>query len=213
MVHREVAQHACLNLDFLRIGFPLHFVAGNQFFLRHHAEALKHLDALGVEVALKDFRARLLHVEAAFLCLCHPLVAVAVAVESDGFAGLDVIAQDVDDGMEGGVVLCALKLLGGLGDACVNAFLEAEECLCHCGVQCYHRTGAVRLRTHGTELKAVAGEGERTGAVAVGVVDEQFGNLGDVHLHALLAVHGEDILPVRLLDVVEEFAHLFAEER
>ena len=58
----------------------------------------------------------------------------------------------------------------------------------------------------------VAGEGEGRGAVAVGVVDEELGNLRNVELHALFARHGSERVG-RLCDAVEEFTHLFAQER
>ena len=56
-------------------------------------------------------------------------------------------------------------------------------------------------------------EGEGRRAVAVGVVDEQFGYLGYVELHALLARHAEQGVVVALLDVVEQLAQLLAQER
>ena len=213
MVHREVAKHTGLNLNLLRIGLPLHLVACLQLLLCHHAETLEHLDALLVKVALEDLRARLLHIESALLGLDDPLVAVAVAVEADGLAGLDVVAQHVDDGVELGAVLSAGKLLLKLGNLGVDTLLEVNESLSHGTVQGNHGTGAVSLRTHGAELEAVACKGEGRRAVAVGIVDEQFGNLRDVHLQSLLASHSEDIVHVGLLDVVEQFAHLLAEER
>ena len=105
---REVAQHAGLNLNLLGVGLPFHFVAGLQFFLRHHAETLKHLYAFSVEIAFEDFRARLLYVETSLGGFLHPLIAVAIAVEANRFAGLDVLAQYVDDGVEFGGVASAL---------------------------------------------------------------------------------------------------------
>src|SRR5574344_21804 len=56
MVHAQVAHHTCLYLDNLGIGLPLHFVAGFQFLLGHHVEALKHLDAALVQITLEDYR-------------------------------------------------------------------------------------------------------------------------------------------------------------
>ena len=132
----------------------------------------------------------------------HPLVAVAVAVETDGAAGLDVFAQHVDDGMEHGAVLCACQLLLKLRNAGVDTLLEVGEGLSHGTVQRYHRTGTVGFRTYGTELEAVAREGEGRGAVTVGIVDEDFWNLRDVHLHALLTCHRKDITDIGSLNMV-----------
>ena len=64
-----------------------------------------------------------------------------------------------------------------------------DQCLSNGTIERYHSAGTVGLATHGTELEAVAREGERRRAVAVGVVDEQFGNLRDVEFHSLLAIH------------------------
>ncbi len=160
MVHRQVAQHAGLNLNLLGVGLPFHLVAGLELLLGHHTQALEHLDALLVEVALEDLRAGLLDVESALGSLQHPFVAVAVAVEADGLTGLDILAQHVDDGVEGGRVLCTLQLLLELRNLGIHTLLEADECLGNGAVQGNHGAGTVGLGTNGTELEAVAGEGE-----------------------------------------------------
>ena len=72
---------------------------------------------------------------------------------------------------------------------------------------------AVVRRAGRAELELVAREGERRRTVAVGVVDEQLRDFGDVHLVSLLASHGEEIVGIRSLDVVEQFGELLAEER
>ena len=91
--------------------------------------------------------------------------------------------------MVGGIVASALELLLKLRNAGVDALLEVDEGFGYCTVEGYHRAGTVGLATHGTELEAVAGEGEGRSAVAVGVVNQQFGNLRDVHLEMAFAIH------------------------
>ena len=113
--------------------------------------------------------------------------------------------------MELGTVVRASELLLELRDAGVDALLEVDEGLGHSTVEGYHRTGTVGLRTYGTELEAVASEGEGRRTVTIGIVDEQLRNLGDVHLQPLFASHGEEVL-VSLLNVVEQFADLLAKE-
>ena len=98
MVHGQVAHHTGLDLYLLGVGLPLHLVASLELVLLHHAHALEHLDGCWVEIALEDLRTALLAVESALGSLFHPLVAVTVAVETDRLAGLDVLANDVDDG-------------------------------------------------------------------------------------------------------------------
>ena len=84
--------------------------------------------------------------------LMYWLLAVAVAVEADGLARLDVLADDLEDGG-----YFRLTLL----DEGVHLVLEVHELFGHGGVEGNHRAGAVGLGTHGAELEAVAREGER----------------------------------------------------
>ena len=160
VVHGEIAQHAGLNLDLLRVGLPFHLVAGLQLLLGHHAQTLEHLNTFFVEITLKDLRARLLHIESSLLCFHHPFVAVAVTVEADGLTGLDIFAQYVDDGVILSTVFCASELLLELRNLSIHTFLEVGQSLGHSTVQGDHGAGAVSLGTYGTELKAVTGEGE-----------------------------------------------------
>ncbi len=74
------------------------------FLLCHHTEALEHTDAVLVEITLEDDGAGSFCVQPTLGCFCLPRVAVAVAIEADGLAHLDVLAEDVDDGVVGGVV-------------------------------------------------------------------------------------------------------------
>ena len=106
-----------------------------------------------------------------------------------------------------------LKILYCLFYAGIYALLERNKCLGYSTVERNHGAGTVSFATHGTELEAVAGEGKRTGAVAVGVVNEQFWNLWNIKLHALLTIHGEEVFLVGLLDMVEQFGELLSEER
>ena len=58
---------------------------------------------------------------------------------------------------------------------------------CHGSIERGHGSCTVGTRTHSTELEAVAREGKRTGAVAVGVVDKDFRNLHQSHRCTFLA--------------------------
>ena len=132
----------------------------------------------------------------------------------NGLAGADVLAQHLNNGVHCCIVafLGEFRILGDLCDALVNTPLEIHQSLCDGRVQGNHRAGTVGLATHGAELKAVSRESEGAGAVAVGVVNEQFGYLGNVDLHALLASDHEEVFFVGLLNMVEQLAHLTAEE-
>ena len=57
-------------------------------------------------------------------------------------------------------------------DEFVHIFFEFYQLLGYGGVQSNHGTGTVCFRTYGAELKTVSGEGERTGAVTVGIVNQ-----------------------------------------
>ena len=204
MVHRQVAHHAGLYLDSLHIGLPFHLVAGFQFLAVHHLGALEHLDALRVEVVLEDDGAGLLDIESASGCLDDPFVAIAIAIETHGLAGLDVIAEHIEDG--GDLVLA----FGNLG---IDALLEFLQGFGHCRVEGDHGRGAVGGGARCTELETVAGEGKGRRAVAVGIVDDEIRDLGDVDLHALFAFQVKQVFFVAVLNMVEELCELLAEER
>ena len=62
------------------------------------------------------------------------------------------------------------------------------------------------------KFKAVAGKGERRGAVTVGVVDHKFGNLRDIELHSFFALQYEEVGLVAVLDMLEQIAQMLAEK-
>ena len=118
--------------------------------------------------------------------------------------GANVFAQDVEDGTE--------LAFAFFVDECVHAFLEVGECFGHGRVEGDECAGAVGAGADRAKLKAVAREGKGRGAVAVGVVNHQFGNLGNVQTHAVLAFQREEFVLGRVGHALEEFAELAAEE-
>ena len=108
---------------------------------------------------------------------------------------------------------CSFKLLGGFGNSRVHTFFELHECFSHGRVERNHRAGTVGFAADGAELETVARECKWRGSVAIGVVNEQFRDFRNVHFQSLLALHGEQVFLVRLLDVVEQFGKLLAKER
>ena len=108
---------------------------------------------------------------------------------------------------------CSFEFLAEFRNVGIHTFLEVNESFSDSTVQGNHRTGAVGLRADSTELEAIAGEGEGRRAVTVGIINQQFWNLRNVHLHSLLAVHAENVLFVGFLNMVEQLCELFAEER
>ena len=113
--------------------------------------------------------------------------------------------------MELSAVLSTSKLLLVLRDLGIHALLERYEGLSNGTVQGNHGRCTVSLRTYSTELETVTGEGEGRGTVTIGIINEQFRNLRDIHLQALLTTHGEEVL-IGSLDVVEQLANLLAKE-
>ena len=95
MVHAQVAHHTSLNLNLLGIGLPLHLVARLQLALAHHVGLGKHLDAFLVQITVEDYRAGCLAVQTSLLSLFLPLIRIAVAVEADRLAGLDILAYNI----------------------------------------------------------------------------------------------------------------------
>ena len=135
-----------------------------------------------------------------FGSLAHPRLGVAVAVETYGFAGLDVVLQHIEDGA---YLVIAGSNLG------IHTLPETGEGFGHSGVECYHGRGTVDAAARSAELKAVAREGKGRRAVAVGIVDDEVGNLRNVNLHAFLVFY------LRLLTsfyLVEQFGQLGVEE-
>ena len=203
VVHGQISEHTGFDLDFLGICFPFHFVAGLEFLLRHDADGLEHPDAFRFQVVVEDDGDTCLAVQTAAGSFGFPLVAVTVAVKVDGFADFDVPADDFKNSGD-------FRL--ALFNQFVHIFLEFRQLLGKGGVQRNHGTGAVGFGTHGAELEAVAGKGERAGAVAVGIVYHQFRNLRDVQLHALLAAEADEVVLGTLFNVLQHLAQLLAQE-
>ena len=173
MVQCQVAQHTCLNLYLLDIHLPFHLVASLQLDLRQNARLVEHLDHLRAQVVVKDARHRCLAVQAAACSLCLPSIAIAVAVKVNRASLLEQVFHLGENG---------IILVHPFGHTAVNGGTEPHQLLCYCGVERKHRRGAVGARTHGTELKAVAGKRKRRRTVAVGVVDHQFGYLAHLQV-------------------------------
>ncbi len=92
--------------------------------------------------------------------------------------------------------------------ASVNFVFEFNELFGHGGVEGNHRGGAVGRRSDGAELEAVAGEGEWRGAVAVGVVKHDFGNLRDVQPQTLAVVEIGEFAVGGRFDALENVGEL-----
>ena len=204
MVHRQVAHHTGLYLDGFHVSLPLHLVAGFELLAVHDLRGLEHPDTGVVEVVLDDLRARLLDVETPAGSLLDPSLAVAIAVEADRLAGAYILTENVDDGR---YLVVALGYLG------IDPRLEVEERFGHRRVERNHCRGTVGRRARCTELEAITRKGEGRRAVAVGIVDDEVGDLRDVDLHTPLAFQIEEVILVGEFDMVEEFGELFAEER
>ena len=93
--------------------------------------------------------------------------------------------------------------LGVFGHLLVNTHLEVGQGLGHGGVEGNHGAGAVGAGARRTELEAVASEGEGRRAVAVGIVDDEVGNLWNVNLS--LEIGGLGLEIGGLLNVVKQF--------
>ena len=98
VVHRQIAHDTGFNLYGFYIGLPFHFITGFELLAVHDLGGFKHLDAGLVEVVLDDLRTRFLYVETTAGSLFYPCLTVAIAVETDGLTGLDVVAQHIEDG-------------------------------------------------------------------------------------------------------------------
>ena len=121
----------------------------------------------------------------------------------DRSAGLDVFLDNRED---------CCELLLTLGDESVDTCLEVGESLSDSCVQDNLGAGAVSLRTDGTELETVSGEGEWRCTVTVGVITENVRNLRNIDFNTFLTLDNQRVL-VGLHDMVEHVADSLAEER
>ena len=174
-----------------------------QLCLIHHVHTGKHLDGIGMQVAVQDVGHGCLCVEAASCCFLSPFLAVSVAVEVYWLAGLDVLTQYGEDG------------LGGLHTGCyvgVHALLEIGQGLCNGGIEDYQCCGAVLLRAYGAELESVAGECKGAGAVTVGIVEHQLRYLGDVQAEGLLGAQVDVLMSLACLQLGKDLIQLASQE-
>ena len=151
VVHSQIAQDSCLNLHGLDEHFPFHLITCLQFLAVHHLGALKHLHTGIVEVALEDDGARFLNVKTATSSLLDPFVRIAVTIETDGLARLDIVAQYIEDGTH---------LIITISYFLVYTLLERLQCFSHSRIQGYHSRCAVGCRAWCSEFEAVAGKGK-----------------------------------------------------
>ena len=121
----------------------------------------------------------------------------------DGLADFQVLTQYLHDGLCGLCTGC---------DECIHTGLEVGESLGHCCVEHNHGSCTVGLRAYSAELEAVACEGEWRCAVAVSIVQHQFGYLGDVEAECLLACQIEQLVVIGLLQFLQQFGELLAQE-
>ena len=203
MIDGQVAQHARLYLNLLRIGVPFHLVARLEFGQGHHAHFLKHRHALFLQIGIEDERTTGLAVQAAAQGFGLPLFAVAIALKADGLALADIAAQHTEDGL--------LQLVA-LAQERVHVGLEVAKLLCHSRIEHNHSRGRIGLAAHGTKLKAVAREGEGRRAVAVGIVNLDFGNLGERQAQPLLRSTIYKAIVRTIFDSIEHTGKFLAQE-
>lgn len=203
VVHADVAQYACLNLYLLDVGVEFDLVASLEFCLREDVHLREHLDGCGCKVLVENDGGTGLYVETTACCLLLPCVAIAVAVEMDGLAGLDVFANNAENSLHG---------FDAFGDKGIDARLEVCQGFCHCCVDDDHGCCTVLLAAYGAELETIACEGKRRGAIAVGVVLHQLWYLRNVQAECLLTGEANELVVGACLQMFEQVAELFAEE-
>ena len=170
-------------MDDLAVLLQADLLAGLHLQLGVHAMAGKERHVLGIRVVHERLRGGAQVEQAALLGLDGPLGAVAVAVEEDALMRRQLALDE-----RGERLVKVLRLLQLLS--------EGHERIRHSGVEHHVRAGDVEGRARHAELELVAGEGERRGAVTVGVVlrDRRQGGHADVHqlLAAGLVVRAGD---------------------
>ena len=91
--------------------------------------------------------------------------------------------------------------------------MEIRQLFGHCGIQGNHCARTVGFRPDGAELEPVTRERERRGAVAVRVIEQDIGYLGNIQLHAVLSSQAHQFVGGTFFHVVEHLAQLSSQER
>ena len=147
VVHNQIAQHACFNLDFLGIHFPFYFVACFELFTVHYSCRFEHTYCFRFQVVVEDNRAACFAIQTSACCFFFPFVAVSVAIEADRLTFLDVFADYLNDSRN-------LRL--AFFNQFVYIFFETYQLFSHGCVQGYHGTCTVGFRTRCTEFETVS---------------------------------------------------------
>lgn len=129
-------ENACFHLYLFGIGFPFDFVACLDFIACEHMGRLEHFHAAFVQITVEDKGTTAFRIQSAALGFFLPFFGIAVTVEMDGLARLDVLAYHLQDGF--GLVY-AVCYQG------VYPRLEVDKGFGHSRVQGYHGGGAVGL--------------------------------------------------------------------
>ena len=90
--------------------------------------------------------------------------------------------------------------------------MEVGKLLSHCCIKNYHGRGTVGARTYRAELEAVAGEGKRRCAVAVGIVESKLRNLGETERILCFFLKVGEVGGVAVGNLIEDIGELAAGE-
>ena len=187
----HVAHRAALDVEELGVLLELDLVAALHLDRGHDVELLEQVEVLLVDHGRGGIHRGLEVEQPAAFRLVEPLVGVAVTIEDDvlmrgergaypGKRGLFEVLRAVD---------CLREVFEGLRDG---------------GVEDRVGIGQVDLAARHAELELVAGEGERGGAVAVGVVLQEVGECLDAQVDV-------GLLGVLVLFAVDDALHHAAE--
>ena len=163
MIHCQVTQYTCLNLNLLRISFPFHFVTGFQFFLGHYTGSFEHGNCFRFQVIVEDNRNTGFTIQSTTGSFFLPFVTVTVTVEMNGFTFFDISADDFKNGGNFGFSLFNQR---------IHVLFKLHQLICYGRVQCNHGRSTVCFGTYGTELKAVACESKWRSTVTVCIIDQ-----------------------------------------
>ena len=130
MVHSQIAENTCLNLDFLCVDFPLHLVASLQFHLGEHTGFIEHVYRFFCEIRIKDFWSACFAIETTASSFCLPFIAITVAIEMNWLGFDNELTDFGEQRVNESFTFCdrSINLLLKFAQLLSNSSIESNHC-------------------------------------------------------------------------------------
>ena len=94
-------------------------------------------------------------------------------------------------------------LVASLGNHGIDIFLELNQLVSHRRIQSNHGRRTIGFGTDSAELEAVSRKSKGRCAVTVGIIDKQFGYLGNIQAHTVFTAERREIVIIAFLYMAE----------